>query len=224
VEVKVSMKKVIMVFFGIIVCFIILVSCKAEHNITPVDNTTPKEFVVNDSTLITNIDTQSSSGFIYDESKYPLSEGLASEAYINEVGISVGGVIVEGKKYISASYSCIGWNGESMQYQYTTLGENSYPDLQNDTVPDGCPVVRYSSDLRLIIDIDTTGINYLYYSFEPLPDGSLYSKTTPPTVPGIYWLLVYVDVLNPMNNNEIVPVVGNEYIAQYKYLFAIVFE
>jgi|LSQX01.2.fsa_nt_gb hypothetical protein len=218
------MKKVILVFCGCLICFILLVSCKAEHNITPVDNTTPKESVVNHSTPTTSIDAQSSSGFIYDESKYPLSEGLASEAFINEVGISVGGVIVEGKKYISASYSCIGWNCESLQYQYTTLGENSYPDLKNNTIPDGCPVVRYSSDLRLIIDIEATGSNYIYYSFEPLPDGSLYSKTAPPTVPGMYWLLVYVDVPNPMNNNEIVPVVGNEYIAQYKYLFAIVFD
>jgi hypothetical protein len=48
----------------------------------------------NDSTPTTNIDTQNSSGFIYDESKYTLSEGLASEAFINEVWISVGGVIV----------------------------------------------------------------------------------------------------------------------------------
>lgn len=166
----------------------------------------------------------SASAFVFDESKYPLLEGLASEALIGEVGISVGSTIVEGKKYISGVYKCIGWDSESNHYQYTTMGETFYPDLRESTIPDGCPVVRYKSDLRIIINIDTTGSNYFYYSFELLPDGSLYSNMTPPTVSGMYWLMVYVDVPNPMFNKEIVPVVGNEYVAQYKYLFAIVLD
>jgi hypothetical protein len=45
-----------------------------------------------------------------------------------------------------------------------------------------------------------------------------------PTAPGLYYLNIFVDVDHPLINDEIVPVIGSEYVAQYRYLVAIVVE
>ncbi len=211
---EIDMKKKFLSIYAIalMLCTLTLNSCNSISS----QNTPPES---------SNEATQAQSGFVHDTAKYPLSESLDSEASVSEVGLSVGGVTVEGKKYIHASYECTGFDSEKNEYIYTTVGESLEPDLDKLTeLPEGCPVIKYADDIKVIASLETTEISCYYRAMEEAEDGAVYSGSEPPTAPGMYWLLVDAEVPSPLFDQSITPEVGQTYYAGYRYLFAVVVE
>lgn len=208
------MKRIASVFCIVSICFAvtILSACQSytpgqQESTTPDSSSTPPE---------------TSLPYVRDNEKYPLSTGLASECDVKELGISVGGVIVEGKQYKGDGYLCSGFDEMSGQPIYSPMCDNISPELDRMTeIPDGCPVVLYMEGLKIINNTDMSlGAKY-YYAFDQLADGS-HILSAPPTEPGMYWLMITVDSHDhPTASADVVPVAGQTYFTSYRYLFAL---
>jgi hypothetical protein len=156
--------------------------------------------------------------------QYEYTPSIGSLEQISEVGVTVGNVTVEAQKHISAEYNCIGKDEASGEFIYSTLGEGII--FFEKGIPDGCPILRAEGSAEITILTENRGFHMSLYDMSGKNDKMGVEGTTIslPTTPGLYYLNIFVDVDHPMINDEIIPVVGSEYVSQYRYLVAIVVE
>jgi hypothetical protein len=156
--------------------------------------------------------------------QYEYTPSIGSLEQISEVGVTVGNVTVEAQKHISAEYNCIGKDEASGEFIYSTLGEGII--FFEKGIPDGCPILRAEGSAEITILTENRGFHMSLYDMSGKNDKMGVEGTTisMPTAPGLYYLNIFVDVDHPMINDEIIPVVGSEYVSQYRYLVAIVVE
>ncbi|MBO5701772.1 MAG: hypothetical protein J6S71_04985 [Clostridia bacterium] len=156
--------------------------------------------------------------------QYEYTPSIGSLEQISEVGVTIGNVTVEAQKHISAVYNCIGKDEASGEFIYSTLGEGIINFEKG--IPKGCPILRAEGSAEITVLTDNLGFTMSLYDMSGRNDvmGVEEKTITLPTVPGLYYLNIFVDIDHPQINDEIVPVVGSEYVAEYRYLVAIVVE
>ena len=156
--------------------------------------------------------------------QYEYTPSIGSLEQISEVGVTVGNVTVEAQKHISAVYNCTGKNEASGEFIYSTMGEGII--FFEKGIPDGCPILRAEGSAKITVLTENLGFRMYLYDMSGKNDVRGVEGTTIylPTAPGLYYLNIFVDVDHPLINDEIVPVIGNQYVAQYRYLAAIVVE
>jgi hypothetical protein len=156
--------------------------------------------------------------------QYEYTPSIGSLEQISEVGVTVGNVTVEAQKHISAVYNCTGKNEASGEFIYSTLGECII--FFEKGIPDGCPILRAEGSAKITVLTENLGFRMYLYDMSGKNNVRGVEGTTIylPTAPGLYYLNIFVDVDHPWINDEIVPVIGNQYVAQYRYLVAIVVE
>ncbi len=156
--------------------------------------------------------------------QYEYTPSIESPDLISEVGVTIGNVMVEAQKHIMYVYECTGKDEASGEFQYTSTGEG-YINF-NKGIPDGCPILRAEESAEITVLTDNLGFDMSIYDICGENGAYNVEGTTIslPTAPGLYFLNIFVSVDHPQINNEIVPVVGNEYVEAYRYLVAIVVE
>lgn len=156
--------------------------------------------------------------------QYEYTPSIGSPDMISEVGVTIGHITVEAQKHISAVYNCTGKNEASGEFIYSTLGEGII--FFEKGIPDGCPILRAEGSAKITVLMENLGFRMSLYDMSGRNDVRGVEGTTIylPTAPGLYYLNIFVDVDHPLINDEIVPVIGNQYVAQYRYLAAIVVE
>ena len=156
--------------------------------------------------------------------QYEYTPSLESPEQISEVGVTIGNVTVEAQKHISAEYDCIGKDEASGEFIYSTLGEGII--FFEKGIPDGCPILRAEGSAEITVLTENRGFDMSLYDMSGKNDKMNVEGTTIslPTAPGLYYLNIFVTVDHPWINDEIVPTVGSKYVAEYRYLVAIVVE
>ena len=156
--------------------------------------------------------------------QYEYTLSLESPEQISEVGVTIGNVTVEAQKHISFAYYCTGKDEASGEFIYSTLGEGII--FFEKGIPDGCPILRAEGSAEITVLTENRGFRMSLYDMSGKNDKMNVEGTTIslPTAPGLYYLNIFVNVDHPMINDEIIPVVGSEYVSQYRYLVAIVVE
>lgn len=156
----------------------------------------------------------------HDSEKYPLTTSLASRDDVDTVGISVGGVTVDGQKYVRDGIRCVLLEGEPI---YMLLGDVYLPNIGSNSmtdIPDGCPVVMYSDDIEIINNTDMTIRDITYTAFTT--DKPKVEHLSEPTEPGMYWLLMVAESSEqPWLAEDYTPTDRDTFITAYYYLFAV---
>ncbi len=159
-----------------------------------------------------------SPAYKHDNERYPLTAGLATEEDVDTIGISAGGVIVDGAKYAkSGRRYCV---VEDMEPFYMDLGDVPLPNIPTITdIPDGCPVIMYGDGIKIINNTDMA----VYSSYVPFASGGpILECHIAPTRPGMYWLLLTAESNEePWTAPDYVPTDGEVFVTAYYYLFAV---
>ncbi len=154
---------------------------------------------------------------------YEYTPSLSSKNEISEVGITIGGVTVEAEKLVDVSYDCIGYDSEKDQYRYSTYGENSI-NFTEDKLKN-FPIMRSKETAEITVLVDNLEWNSSIISVNGPDDYNLKgNRVDLPKDKGIYFLVVYVSVENPRNNENLTPIVGETYVSSYQYVVGIVVE
>ena len=169
--------------------------------------------------------------YIYDARKQPLADSLASADEIKRVGIRMGRVIVEGNEQLLA------FSATDENNCYIVI-DSSY--VRDDvTLLGTSPVVKYSTDYELIINLDNvytdeTGAPFTvcrFYVYDPAV--GYYRAVSDPVEegPGVYLMEVLVGVWSPLlaewypeRAPELPPRQPNTvYPESYVYYFTVIF-
>lgn len=156
----------------------------------------------------------------HDSEKYPLTVSLATKDDVDTVGISAGGVIVDGRKYAKDG-TWINIVEGTEQPLYRCLGDVYLPNIGSMTdIPDGCPVIMYADGIEIVNNTDMTVSVQYYVPFTSA--GPTIENLAAPTEPGMYWLLLTAESdEEPWTASDYVPVNGDTFITAYYYLFAV---